>query len=91
MLQERESDVRLYALGRVSVHPHGLGSAGLVGGTVPVGDLLRHLTLVAVAHEILAAGGRGQTHSALGAGGQTNVVVGVTIGSAAPGCLFTKC
>lgn len=91
MLQEREGDVRsLNVLGRECVHPHSLRPSRLGSGAVPVRDLLGHLTLVAVANEVLATRRGSQAHSSLGARGQTDVVVGVTVGSAAPGRLWSS-
>lgn len=83
VLQEREGDVRLDALGGMGVHPDSLGSAGLL----PLGD---HLLGHAVADEV-AARRSGQAHGALGTRSQTDVIVGVTVGSAAPGGLLTRC
>lgn len=77
VLQEREGDVRLDALGGMGVHPDSLGSAGLL----PLGD---HLLGHAVADEV-ATRRSGQAHGALGTRSQTDVIVGVTVGSAAPG------
>lgn len=67
------------------VHPDSLRSARFGGGAVPVGDLLSHLALVAVTDEVLATGGRSQTHGSLRARSEANVIVGVAVSSAAPG------